>query len=56
VLRAKGFVRLAPDGALYTVQMAGRRIAWTPAPDNVESTGLVLIGVGEMPALQVRKR
>lgn len=48
VLRAKGFVRLSDDGAIHLMQMAGRRVSFSPG-DNAEETAIVLIGVGEMP-------
>jgi len=50
VLRAKGFCRIGPEGALHLLQLVGRR--WTLAPwARGAAPGLVLIGTDRMPAV-----
>ncbi len=49
VLRIKGFVQLAPDGAWFLLQYAAERWAFTRC-DAPESPGLVFIGTPDLPA------
>ena len=48
VLRAKGFLRLGPDGATHVLQRAGRRTILAPWA-GAAPLGLVLIGTPDMP-------
>jgi G3E family GTPase len=50
VLRAKGFCRLGPAGAVHALQRVGRRWNLTPWEGEVPGFGLVLIGTAAMPA------